>query len=119
MYDIGIVAEGIEENSQNQTRFFIVSQTESPKSGADKTSLALTVKDLPGALFKILKPFSERGINLSKIQSRPIKTSEWEYVFYIDIEGHKTDKKVKEAIAKVGQLTRTLKILGSYPDAKA
>lgn len=119
LYKINILASRIEDTSQNQTRFFVIARAESPRSGSDKTSLAITVKDSPGSLFKILKPFSDRKINLLKIESRPIKTSEWEYVFYIDLEGHRLDKKVREALAKLETLTRTLKILGSYPDARA
>ncbi len=119
IYGLDMLAQRIEDQSCNQTRFFILSRKTSPKSGKDKTSVVFTLKDSAGALYEILQPFSKKKINLSKIQSRPIKTSDWEYAFFIDLDGHEEDDDVKWAFEKIASATRTVKILGSYPDTRA
>ena len=77
----------------------------------------LTVKDQPGALFSVLEPFKKLGINLNKIESRPSKRKAWEYVFFVDIEGHAEDDQVKQALKSLGEFCSQVKILGCYPAA--
>ena len=84
-------------------------------TGRDRTSLIFTVADTPGALFGLLKPFAERGINLTKIESRPEKTEAWKYVFFVDIEGHVDDEPVRQTLEEARRYTQRLKVLGSYP----
>ena len=84
-------------------------------TGKDKTSILLSVKDKPGALYRILRPFSQQGINLTKIESRPSRRKAWEYFFFIDFEGHVEDKKIQKALSVIEKNTLFLKILGSYP----
>jgi chorismate mutase/prephenate dehydratase len=119
IYGLGVLVERIEERTGNQTRFFVISMDKPPVSGRDKTSIVFSIKDSPGALFKILSPFAERGINLSKIQSRPRKTPDWEYLFFVDFEGNLNDAEVKLALKKVKSHTQFFKALGSYPNARA
>jgi chorismate mutase/prephenate dehydratase len=118
IYGLGVLSERIEERTGNQTRFFVISMDKPPVSGKDKTSIVFSIKDSPGALFKILSPFAERGINLSKIQSRPRKTPDWEYLFFVDFDGSLDDADVKWALKKVKAHTQFFKALGSYPNAR-
>lgn len=116
LYDLRIVEQNIQDNANNFTRFLIISKNGVPKkTGSDKTSLVFAIKDAPGALYSMLKPFASRDINLTKIESRPLKTKAWEYVFYVDLDGHISDEKVKEAIAELDHSCSFLKVLGSYP----
>ena len=85
------------------------------RSSENKTSIMFSVKDSPGILFKMLEPFATRGVNLSKIESRPQKKKAWEYVFFIDIDGHITDPNLSEAVRELEKLCIFLKVLGSYP----
>ncbi len=84
-------------------------------TGKDKTSLTFSLKDKPGALFRFLKPFADRNINLTKIESRPSKVKPWEYVFFMEIEEHRKNKRCKEALKYAKKLCEHLKVLGSYP----
>jgi chorismate mutase/prephenate dehydratase len=118
IYGLGVMAERIEERIGNQTRFFVISMDKPPASGRDKTSIVFSIKDSPGALFKILSPFAERGINLSRIQSRPRKTPDWEYLFFVDFEGSLNDVDVQWVLKKVKGHTQFFKALGSYPNAR-
>jgi chorismate mutase/prephenate dehydratase len=86
-----------------------------PRTGKDKTSIMLSLKDRPGALHDLLTPFKEEKINLTKIESRPSKTKAWQYIFFIDLEGHIQDQKVKRALEKVKEICIDFKFLGSYP----
>jgi chorismate mutase/prephenate dehydratase len=119
IYGLGVMAERIEDRTGNQTRFFVISMDKAPTSGRDKTSIVFSIKDSPGALYNILSPFVERGINLSRIQSRPRKTPDWEYLFFVDFEGSLDDVDVKWALKKVKGHTQFFKALGSYPNARA
>jgi len=119
IYGLNVLAEKIEDMPGNQTRFFVISLDKAPRSGTDKTSIVFSIKDSVGALTKILKPFAAKQINLSKIQSRPRKLAGWEYVFFIDLDGHTDDPDVKWALSKVVSQTTFFKALGSYPNAKA
>ena len=117
IYNMKILAKGIEDNPNNYTRFFVLSKHDSPPTGNDKTSIIFSVKHIPGALYKALEEFAIRGINLTKIESRPTKQRPWEYNFYLDFEGHRSDKKCREALESLKKKSTFLKILGSYPKA--
>ncbi|MFC1512802.1 prephenate dehydratase [bacterium] len=114
-YHLGILAERIQDTVQNMTRFFVISKQTSEDTDKSKTSILFSIKDRVGALYDMLIPFREAGINLTKIESRPTKKKAWEYVFFIDFIGHKDDKKVIKALKALGSQCLFLKILGSYP----
>lgn len=115
LYKLKFIAKRIEDRRNNFTRFLVIGKEIAPRSGRDKTSITFSVKDKPGALFDILQPFKKAGINLTKIESRPSKRKAWEYIFFVDLEGHLDDKPVKKALAGVKENCLYLKILGSYP----
>lgn len=115
MYELPILEKNIEDNRHNVTRFLVISKEFPKKSGNDKTSIMFSIKDKPGALYEILMPFKKSRTNLTKIESRPSKRRAWEYIFFVDIEGHVDDKKVNKAIEEVKEGCLYLKILGSYP----
>jgi len=115
LYDLKIIATNIEDQSHNITRFFVIGDKPGKPSRRDKTSLAFSVKDEPGILHRMLRPFASRKINLSKIESRPIKNKPWEYMFFLDLKGHQEEPRVKSAIAQVERHCTFFKILGSYP----
>jgi len=117
MYGLRVVEKGIEDVPDNYTRFLVIGTKECGKTGSDKTSIVCSVKDAPGALCKMLAPLSNRGIGLTKIESRPLRTKAWEYVFLIDMEGHSGDKNIKEALEELEGICSFFKVLGSYPKA--
>lgn len=117
IYDMNILVKEIEDIKNNSTRFFVLDKKDSPHSGEDKTSIIFAAKSVPGALYKILKEFAERDINLTKIESRPTKSTPWEYHFYLDFEGHRTEAKCQEALESIKDKTVFVKILGSYKAA--
>ena len=122
-YKMKVLQEGIEDRKNNFTRFLVLSRvkprTASSKSGKYKTSIIFSVQHEPGALYGILSEFANLGINLTKIESRPTKEKPWEYNFYLDFEGKMGDKRVSDALNKVTRKTSALKIIGSYPRARA
>jgi len=118
LYDLKVVRERIEDQVNNVTRFLVIGSKVAEKCGNDKTSLMFSVKDEPGILYRMLAPFAQRGINLSKIESRPNKTKAWEYVFFLDLVGHIADAPVAEAVEELKGFCQFVKILGSYPRAK-
>jgi chorismate mutase/prephenate dehydratase len=115
IYDLSILDKNIEDSKQNITRFLVISKKSYPKTGNDKTSIMFSIKDKPGSLYDILNPFKKAKINLTKIESRPSKKKAWDYIFFIDLEGHIEDKKLKKAVESVKEGCLYLKILGSYP----
>jgi len=115
LHEMEIAAEAIQDNSRNFTRFFVLSKNDRDSTGQDKTSIVFSVKHVPGALYSILKVFAENTLNLTKIESRPTKQRQWEYIFFIDFEGHRTSKVVAKALEALKENTLFLKILGSYP----
>ena len=117
LYKIPIIEEKIEDNSNNYTRFLIFSKEKSLESNNDKTSIIFSVKHEPGALYQILKEFNDNEINLTKIESRPNKNTNWEYNFFVDIIGHYSNSKIKSVLDRISENTLFLKILGSYPIA--
>ncbi len=120
IYGLVVLIEGIENNINNYTRFLIIG-TEDIKNptGSDKTSIIFGVRHVPGALYRALEPFAKRNINLTRIESRPSKRKPWEYLFYVDFEGHRFDKEVSSALQELQQVTSIIKILGSYPSANS
>tara|TARA_Y100000996_G_scaffold218307_1_gene171565 strand:- start:912 stop:1727 length:816 start_codon:yes stop_codon:yes gene_type:complete len=117
LYDVPIIEQGIENNPNNFTRFLIFSKENSVKSSKDKTSIIFSVKHEPGALYNILKEFNDNEINLTKIESRPNKNTNWEYNFLVDFLGHFSNSKIETVLKKVTENTLFLKVLGSYPIA--
>lgn len=117
-YGLKVVRSRIEDQVNNFTRFIVVARKMAEPSGNDKTSILFSVKDEPGILYRMLEPFARRGVNLSKIESRPVKTKAWEYIFFLDMAGHVSDPQVGEAIEELRTYCQFLKILGSYPRAK-
>ncbi len=118
LYGLQVVKERIEDNPNNFTRFLVIGQKTPERSGGDKTSLMFSIKDQPGILYRMLEPFSKRAINLSKIESRPMKKKAWEYIFFLDIEGHIDDEVVAGAVDELKGYCQFLKVLGSYPRAR-
>jgi chorismate mutase/prephenate dehydratase len=118
IYGMKVLASGIEDNHENHTRFFILSWDDHEPTGNDRTSILFSVKHRPGSLCEALSAFSSRGINLTKIESRPARRGPWEYVFFCDFEGHREDAKIKEALEELRTKATELKILGSYPIAR-
>ncbi len=118
IYGMKILLRSIEDNPNNYTRFFVLSRQDAPPSGSDKTSIVFTVKHIPGALYDALKELAGAKINLTRIESRPTRQKPWEYNFYVDIEGHREDAKIKQALMDLEKSAVFLKVLGSYPRFK-
>jgi len=122
LYSVPVLCQNIEDQLDNTTRFIVLGKQSVPVSGEDKTSLLVMLHNKAGALHDLLSSFADRGISMSKIESRPAQssganTSTWEYVFFIDIQGHRDDQKVAEAITDLEHKSAMLKVLGSYPVA--
>ncbi len=117
IYGLKVIKKNIQDNIYNFTRFIIIGKITPEKTEWDKTSIIFSVKDEVGALYKILAPFSKYGINLTKIESRPVKKRAWEYLFFLDMEGHITDLNISSAINEMRILCDFFKLLGSYPRA--
>jgi len=111
-----ILRAGIEDDKRNFTRFFLILRKRKVLASANKTSLAFSVKNIPGALFKALSVFALRDISLSKIESRPVRGRPWEYVFYVDILRGE-DEAAGNALRHLGEVTDLIKVLGVYPAA--
>ncbi|MCW8909530.1 MAG: ACT domain-containing protein, partial [Gammaproteobacteria bacterium] len=117
IYEVPVLKSEIEDEPDNTTRFIVIGKNAVPPSGEDRTSLLVATHDKPGALHRLLKPLASRGIGMSKIESRPSRRGVWEYVFFIDIEGHKDDKNIAEALNEIEHESAMVRILGSYPRA--
>ena len=116
-YGLAILASNIEDEPNNTTRFLILGDYEPKHSGQDKTSLVLSAKNEAGAVYAMLTPFATRGVSMTKFESRPSRVALWDYLFFVDIEGHRDDPNVAEALADVEKIAGYLKVLGSYPTA--
>jgi len=114
-YGLRILIDNLADREENETRFFVISKMGRVRTGKDKSSVLLAVKDEAGALYKLLGAFAKEGINLSKIESRPRKDKKWEYIFLIDLEGHQDDPTTKKVLSLVKDNTTYYKLLGSYP----
>lgn len=116
LYDLKILKENIQSGKKDETRFVCLGREDSEATGNDKTSIVFyTAEDRPGILNEILSEFAERGINLTKIESRPSKEALGDYLFFIDFEGHRNDPQVSQTLDELGGKVATLKVIGSYP----
>jgi chorismate mutase/prephenate dehydratase len=118
LYGLQIVARKIEDNPHNFTRFLVISKKPTGKTGRDKTSIMFSIKDKVGALHNMLTPFAEAGINLNRLDARPSGRQVWDYVFFLDMEGHVEEPKVAQAIERLKKDCLFLKVLGSYPKSQ-
>ncbi len=120
VYGLAPAAEGIEDRADNRTRFVVIGGDPPPPSGADLTSLLFTIRrDESGALLRLLEPIAAEGVNLTSIQLRPIKGKPWEYLFFIDCEGHRSEPAVQRALAAAARVASSARVLGSYPRAES
>jgi len=116
-FKLQVCAENIEDDARNTTRFLVLGNQQVAPSGCDKTSLVLSAANRPGAVHDLLVPLAKHGVSMTKFESRPSRSGVWEYVFYVDIEGHQADSKVAAALIELRQSAAFMKILGSYPVA--
>ena len=117
IYGLEIRQHNIEDRPDNTTRFLVIGPQAALPSGNDKTSILVSVNNKPGALASMLQPIAKHGISMTRIESRPSRQAMWEYVFYIDVDGHRDDDEVAAALAALEQETFAVKVLGSYPKA--
>lgn len=117
-YQLQKIHSNIQDNPLNKTRFLIVGKQKVAPSGYDKTSLLFSTPHTPGALIDLIQPFADNGVNLSLIESRPYRSRDWSYVFFIDIDGHREDQPVKQALDCLMAKSIMLTVLGSYPKAR-
>ena len=115
-YGMRLLAEDIQSSSRNMTRFYVLSKEAAHKQG-DKTALAFTTKNVPGALHRCIGAFADHGVNITKLESRPRKERPWEYVFFVDIDGHVKEDKVKEALIDLMSKASSVRVFGSFPRA--
>ncbi len=116
-YGLITLSEKIEDEPDNSTRFLIIGKEDAPLSGDDKTSVILSVHNQPGALYRLLEPFHQQQIDLTRVETRPSRSDKWGYVFFIDFEGHNRDPKVADVLHTLQERVSSLKVLGSYPKA--
>ena len=116
-YGLPVLAENIEDEPNNTTRFVVISRQEVPPSGNDKTSLVMSTRNVPGAIHELLTPLAANRVSMTRLESRPSRTGLWEYVFFLDMEGHQSEGHVARALEEMRELAAFLKILGSYPVA--
>lgn len=112
---LALVRDDVDDDGEVRMRYAILSRLPAPPSGHDATAVLFSVHDRPGALYDVLQPFKERGCNLRRIQSRPIPGEGWDYVFYVEVDGHATDRSLVAALEGLKREAKTLKILGSFP----
>lgn len=117
VYNLMIIAKNIEDEPNNTTRFIIIGEQSAASTGKDKTSLVITTGNRPGALHRVLEPFAKYSVDMVSIESRPSRQGLWDYVFFIDINGHSEDSNVAQAISALREEVSMLKLLGSYPKA--
>ena len=117
LFSLNVLAENIEDDPNNTTRFLVLGKHAVAASGIDKTSIVMSTKNKPGAIVELLEPLARHGVSMTKLESRPSKLALWNYVFFVDIEGHETDAKVEAALNDLRDRASSLKVLGSYPMA--
>jgi len=114
-----VIAENIQDIATNTTRFLVIGKRPVERSGSDKTTVLFAVRDKVGALHEAISLFARNGINISKIESRPLRSRPWEYIFFVDFGGHRDDPKVKRALKALERKALFLKVLGSYPEGRS
>lgn len=119
LYDLSVLRQRLEDVAQNVTRFLVLGKRQAEPTGRDKTSVLLAIKDEPGILFRVLRPVAESGVNLTKIESRPSRRRPWEYVFFMDLDGHQQEPRLAAALEAVSKSCESVKVLGSYPRGDA
>ena len=117
LYDLRLVEARIEDHSGNVTHFFVIGPDLPGPTGHDKTSIIFAVDNIPGALYKTLRPLADRTLNMTRIVSRPVKTEAWRYLFYVDLDGHQAEPEVHQALNEIEHLSAHFKLLGSFPRA--
>ncbi|AYH45162.1 prephenate dehydratase [Azoarcus sp. DN11] len=117
LYGLNVLAANIEDDPNNTTRFVVIGDHDAGPSGCDKTSLVCSALNRPGAMHGLLEPLARHGVDMTKLQSRPARGGLWEYVFYVDIDGHREDADVAAALKELNERAAFVKILGSYPVA--
>jgi len=117
VYGLRVVAGPIEDRSDNTTRFLVLGRAAFPPSGNDRTSLLVSIRDQPGALYKILEPLARRGISMNRIESRPAHGALWQYAFFIEVGGHAEESPLSDALADIDSFAGEVRVLGSYPVA--
>jgi hypothetical protein len=118
LHGLEILESSIQDRATNTTRFLVIGEKTCPPTGNDRTSILFSIQDKPGALVSALQSFDQFEINMSKIESRPSKQKDWEYIFYVDLGGHCEDQRVKEALVELRNHCSLVKLLGSYPDCE-
>jgi prephenate dehydratase len=122
VYGGAILADSIQDHAENYTRFLLITPSSAPEpksvSSEYRTTLVFSVANVAGALYKSLRAFAERGVDLSKIESRPLRGSPFEYLFYLDVLGKADSKTVSEALAELKSQAQSVRVLGSYPRYK-
>jgi len=118
-YGLSVVAANIEDEPNNRTRFLVLGDEAPAASGRDGTSLVMSAPNRPGAVHALLSPIARHGVSMSRLESRPMRIGQWEYYFFVDLDGHRSDPPVAAALAELAALAPFLKVLGSYPLAAA
>ncbi|MEM9620792.1 MAG: prephenate dehydratase [Pseudomonadota bacterium] len=116
-YSLRVMSASIEDEADNKTRFLVLGRQDVGPSGRDKTSLLVSVRNEPGALLRVLTPFEQYGISLTRIETRPARSGNWSYVFFIDFDGHQDDPNAGQVVAAIQQVAFEVRVLGSYPQA--
>ena len=116
-YSLRLLATSIEDHPDNKTRFLVIGRQRVGPSGRDKTSILVSTRNEPGALYKVLEPFHQHGISLTRIETRPAKSGSWSYVFFIDFDGHQSEERIKNVLDDVSRVAIEVRSLGSYPQA--
>ncbi len=115
VYGLKIIAANIEDEPQNTTRFVVIASHDAGPSGKDKTSIVMSTKNVPGGVHALLTPLARHGVSMTRLESRPARTGRWDYMFYVDMEGHQSDANVAQALKELSEKAAFLKNLGSYP----
>ncbi len=115
IYNVAVLAPHVEDEPNNTTRFWVLGRQEVPRSGRDQTSVVVACPNRPGALVAVLGPFAKHGVSMCRLESRPSRAGIWEYLFFIDLEGHRRDVPVARALEEIATIAPMVKLLGSYP----
>ena len=118
-HGLAVVAANIEDDANNRTRFLVLGNLSPARTGRDATSFVMSAPNRPGAVHALLTPLAKHGVSMSRLESRPMRVGQWEYYFFVDLEGHREDPPVAAALAELEKLAPFLRILGSYPAAVA